>query len=163
MIFKKKDKDGLFRSIFAAYFILLLHVVLLAGIGITIILFNGVYHYLPWIMGAIGLLVLSMAWIFYRQLNKRSSNLKEMLSMPQFNNRTVEVKLLGGLATFKLDANQDHPGQLEHRASSDPDMPLIGRSSNEIERKILELTSLYDKNLITEDEFKKAKQSILQG
>jgi len=37
MKFKNKDKDGLFRSIFTAYFILLLHVFLLAGTGVTII------------------------------------------------------------------------------------------------------------------------------
>ena len=82
MIFK--DKDGLFKNIFIAYLILLAHVVLLAGIGVTIVLFKGVYHYLPWIMGSIGISVLAIAWIFYRRMSQRSSEIKDILSMPEF-------------------------------------------------------------------------------
>ncbi|MCP3876007.1 MAG: SHOCT domain-containing protein [Desulfobacteraceae bacterium] len=163
MNFKDKDKDGLFRSIFIAYFILLLHVVLLAGIGLTIILFNGVYHYLPWIMGCIGILVLSIAWVFYKRIRKHSSEIKDVLSMPQFQDKNVEVRLLGGLASFKISANKNHQIRIGRHASSHSNSPLIENSSNETEQKILELAALFEKDLITKDEFIKAKQNILQG
>jgi hypothetical protein len=163
MNFKNRDKDGLFKNIFIAYFILLLHVLLLAGIGVSVILFKGVYHYLPWIMGGIGILVLTIAWIFYRRMNSSSSDIKEILTMPEFRDRTVEVKLLGGLASFKISANKNHQMEIGHNLSSHSDNVLIEDKIRQTENKILELTALFEKELITKEEFKKAKQNILQG
>ena len=40
MNFLKNDKDGLFKSIFTAYAILLLHLLLLAGAGVAVVLFK---------------------------------------------------------------------------------------------------------------------------
>jgi hypothetical protein len=163
MNFKKKDKEGLFKNIFIAYFILLLHVLLLAGIGVSVILFRGVYHYLPWIMGGIGILVLSIAWIFYRRMNTSSSDIKEILTMPEFRNRTVEMKFLGGLASVKISANENHQIRIGHNLSSHSGHALIEDQIRQTENKILELTALFEKDLITKEEFKKAKQNILQG
>ncbi|MCW8801016.1 MAG: SHOCT domain-containing protein, partial [Desulfobacter sp.] len=98
MSIRKKDKDGLFKNIFAAYFILLLHVFLLAGIGLTVILFKGIYHYLPWIMGGIAIMVLAIAWLIYHRVRATSSSLSEVLGLPEFQDRAVEIRLLGGLA-----------------------------------------------------------------
>jgi hypothetical protein len=47
------EKEGLFRSLFTAHIIVLLHILILAGIGLTVVLFRGVYLYLPWIMGGL--------------------------------------------------------------------------------------------------------------
>ncbi len=105
---KTKDKDGIFKSLFAAYFVILLHVFLLAGTGITVILFRGVYHYLPWIMGGIAVLVLALFWVFYTKMKKSSRDLKDILSFPEFRGRAVEVKLLGGLATFSIGESRDN-------------------------------------------------------
>ncbi len=163
MIFKKRDKEGLFRNIFIAYFILLLHVLLLAGIGVSVILFRGVYHYLPWIMGGIGILVLSIAWIFYRRMNTNSADIKDILAMPEFRGRTVEMKLLGGLASFKIKSNENQQMRLGHNMASYSDNALIEDKIRQTEHKILELTALFEKELITKEEFKKAKQNILQG
>ncbi len=164
MKFKEmKEKDGLFKSIFIAYFILLLHVFLLAAIGVTVVLFKGVYNYLPWIMGGLGILVLSIAWIFYRRMKSSSSDIKSVLAMPEFKDRTVEVKLMGGLASFKFNAAQNHQAQIEHQSQSDTQNLLIGNDVHHIEQKIIKLTTLFEKDLISKDEFIKAKQNILQG
>lgn len=163
MNFKKKDKDGLFRSIFTAYFILLLHVFLLAGTGVTIVLFKGVYHYLPWIMAGLGLMVLLIAWIFYRRMKHSTSDIKSVLAMPEFQDRTVEVKLLGGLASFKIDAAPEHRTAVEHHPKKESEKFLIGHGMNKSEHRILELTALFEKDLITKEEFEKAKLNILQG
>jgi len=163
MNFKNNDKDGLFKSIFTAYFILLLHVFLLAGAGVTVVLFRGVYHYLPWIMGCIGILVLTIAWIFYRRMRKNTTDIKDLLLMPEFQNRTVEVKFLGGLASFKISSDENRQIRIGHHHSSQSDPLLIGNDISQTEQKILRLTALFEKDLITREEFETAKQNIIQG
>lgn len=163
MNFKNKDKDGLFKSIFTAYFILLLHVLLLAGTGVTVILFRGVYHYLPWIMGGIAVLVLILALTFYRRMSKSTSDIKDILAMPEFRDRTVEVKFLGGLASFKIGAKENPQMRIDHHPSSQTDRLLLENDISRTEQKILKLNALFEKNLITKEEFDKAKQEFIQG
>jgi len=163
MIFKNKDRDGLFKNIFIAYFILLAHVILLAGIGVTVVLFKGVYHYLPWIMGSIGILVLTIAWIFYRRMSQHSSEIKDILSMPEFRDRTVEVRLLGGVASFKITAKENQQMLIDHHPSTLSNRLLIESDINKIEQEIFRLTALFKKDLITQEEFDKARQTIIQG
>lgn len=164
MNLRKKDKEGLFKSIFTAYFILLLHVFLLAGVGLTVVLFKGVYHYLPWIMGGLAILVLSIAWIFYRRMRESSSSIKDVLSTPEFQDRAVEIRLLGGLASFKVKARDNTSPLLEDPAQAAyPNAHLIESSVDRAERKMLELNTLYEKNLITREEFDSARQNIIQG
>ena len=160
----KADKEGLFKSIFTAYFILLLHVFLLAGVGLSVVLFKGVYHYLPYIMAGLAILVLSVAWIIYRRMRENSTDLREILSTPEFQDRTVEVKLLGGLASFKIKAKENSNLLLDHTsASPNSGTQLLEDSVDKAERKIIELNTLYDRELITKEEFETARQNIIQG
>ena len=165
MNIRKTDKEGLFKSIFTAYFILLLHVFLLAGVGLSVVLFKGVYHYLPYIMAGLAILVLSIAWVVYRRMRDNSTQIRDLLSTPQFQDRTVEVKLLGGLASFKIKANKNNNLLLDH--SSGHPYHLIENSVNnsveKAEHKMLELNTLYEKELITKKEFQNARQNIIQG
>ncbi len=159
----KADKEGLFKSIFTAYFILLLHVFLLAGVGLSVVLFKGVYHYLPYIMGGLAILVLSVAWIIYRRMRENSTDLRTVLSAPEFQDRTVEVKLLGGLASFKIKAKANNGLLLDHASPSYSDTHLIENSADKAGRKMLELNTLYARELITKEEFETARQNIIQG
>lgn len=168
MSIRNKDKEGLFKNIFVAYFILLLHVFLLAGIGLTVVLFKGVYHYLPWIMAGIAVLVLSIAYLIFRRMRDTSSSLREVLGAPEFQDRAVEVRLLGGLASFEIKAKTpttalltDHAGGLDHHAY--PQARLIEDAVAKAERKMLELNTLYEKDLISREEFEAARQTIIQG
>lgn len=168
MTIRNKDKEGLFKNIFVAYFILLLHVFLVAGIGLTVVLFKGVYHYLPWIMGGIAILVLSIAWIIYRRMRDTSSSLSEVLGTPEFQDRAVEVRLLGGLASFEIKAKDPSTALLTHHAASLEGQGyhqtgLIEDSAAKAERKMLELNALFEKDLITREEFETARQTIIQG
>jgi hypothetical protein len=159
----KKDKDGLFRSIFIAYLILILHVLLLAGVGLTVVLFKGVYLYLPWIMATIGLLVLSLAWFFYRKIKYRSMDIKSVLEMPQFQGKNVEIKLLGGLASFKIKSDNSQKQLTQTPGSNQDSQLLLEQDIDRTEEKLLKLNALYEKELITKAEFDKAKQDIIQG
>lgn len=156
-------KEGIFKSIFTAYMILLLHVALLAGVGVSVILFRGLYQYLPWIVAAITILVLAMAWMVYRKMRADSAQLKDIVGLPEFRDRDVEVRLMGGLLSFKMSAPRERPAMESlpyHRADS---ARRIAHTVNDTERRILELTALYEKNLITREDFENAKLTILQG
>ena len=165
MNIRKKDKEGLFKNIFIAYFILLLHVFLLAGVGLSVVLFKGVYHYLPWIMAGLAILVLSIAWIIYRRMRDTSSSLSEVLGAPEFQDRAVEVRLLGGMASFEIKAKQQTtpqlPGHIDGEEYTNP--KLIEDTVARTERKMLQLETLYQKDLISREEFEDARQKIIQG
>ncbi len=113
MKLKTHDQEGLFKNIFTAYFILLLHVFLLAGIGITVVLFKGVYHYLPWILGGFAILVLCVAWMIYRQMRASASQIRDILSVPEFRNRNLEISVMGGMAKVKISAETSPDRLLE--------------------------------------------------
>ena len=158
----KKDKQTVLKSIFTAYFILLLHVVLLAGVGLSVLLFKGFYHYLPWIVGGSSILVLMIAWAIYRKIAANSGQIRDILSYPEFKNRTIEIKLLGGLASFTVKDKKQTPllsvqdNDLDHNN-------LLESSIGKTERKMAELIALYEKKLITKDDFESAKQKIIHG
>lgn len=159
----KKEKEGLFRSIFIAHIILLLQILLLAVAGVTILLFKGVYHYLPWIMGGLGILILLTAWFFYREMRSKSSDLAQVLSMPQFQDREVEVKLIGGLASFKMGAPKDNPALPHTTGAGGTSRALLAEPEKTTEEKLVALISLHEKNLITKEEFETAKKELIHG
>ena len=164
MISKNSNDSGLPRGIYIASIILLLHVVLLTVIGSIIILFKGMYQFLPWIMGGLGILITSTVWILYQRMKKNSSDIKDILSMPQFQNREVEVKFLGGMASFKIAPETNQQTLIEHHALNNSNTPMIENDLNKKEEKIFRMKELFKKEDIMDKEaFEKAKQDILQG
>jgi hypothetical protein len=167
---KKPDDDGIFRSLSILFGILMAHVVVLFGVGLLIIFFHGIINYMLWlILGGFGLLAL-FVYLIYRRTRRSQLNLMEVLSQPVFQGRTVELNVLGKIATLKLgqpellpssrtqtpllegpDAARDH---FEAPVASRPALPGIGELS--------ELARLYEKELITADEFAQAKAHLFR-
>jgi predicted membrane metal-binding protein len=155
-----KNSDGLFKSIFLAHLILFLHLLLFAALGILVVFLSGVMQHMLWILlGGMAVVVLS-GYLFYRRLRKEGKTLGEILRSPIFEGRSVEVSLLGGMATLKLDKPRD--------ASDNKAIEDIHRSPLQLEdpqsariRDINALAQLLEKELITPDEFDKAKQQLL--
>lgn len=150
-----KENNGVIKSVFIAYFILLLHILLLAGLGVLIIFFKGIVNYMLWIfLAGTGIIIFS-AYQFYRKMKKEGKTLKEMMNSPLFRGREVEISLLGGLASLKvgkprnlfLENYQGDVKQLE-----DPDTMRL----NELN----ELVRLFENNLITLEEYNQAKKQI---
>jgi preprotein translocase subunit YajC len=162
MTLKNTDKEGLFKNIFIGYLIVLLHVLLLAGIGLSVVFIKGVFTYLPWIMGGTVVLVLVIAWLFYRRMQKGSSQIKDMLSNAQMQDRNIEVSLLGGLAAFKINA-KENTGLLPDSPGNQKNTRLIETEADRAERRMHQLDDLYEKDLITKEEFENARQTIIQG
>ena len=80
-----------------------------------------------------------------------------------FEGRSIEVSLLGGMATLKLGKTQDPP-LLGHDTSID--IPRLEDSDTIGNREVTELTELarlLEKDLITVEEFNKAKRQLLNG
>ena len=142
------------------YSILLLHVSVIALLGVLVLFFRGIVNYMLWIFlfGSGGITV--SAYLFYRRLKREGKSLREMLNTPVFNGRPVEVSVLGGLASFRLGGRpgfpmlgSDYPGpnhQLE-----DPDAVRL--------RELVELGRMFEHNLITFEEFNQAKKKLLEA
>jgi hypothetical protein len=166
MKLNKTDKEGVFKNIFIAYFILLFHVVLLAGIAVFVVLIKGFFEYLPWIMAGAGLLVALCVWLVIRQMRKNSAQIQDILSNEQLNHRNVEISFMGGLASFKVQSNAEDTRRVLTYPEPDnlsPDTRLIETDTDKAERKMNQLNALYEKDLITKEEFDQARQSIIQG
>ena len=163
MFEKKKEDDGLVRSVLLAYCILALHVLLIAGVAILVLFFRGVVNYMLWIfLGGVVLIGLS-AFYFIRRMRAEGRSLSEMLRNPMFNGRSVEVSLLGGMATVKLGQSSRQPA-IENDAAMDiPRLEDLDASRSRDVSELAELARMLEKDLITVDEFNKAKQHLLNG
>jgi hypothetical protein len=152
------NSEGLFKSIFLAHMILFLHVFLFGTLGLLVVFLSGVMQYMLWVLlGGMGLVGLS-AYLFYRRLHKEGKTLAETLRSPIFQGRAVEVSLLGGMATLKLaKPHSADARQIDNQKSAlqleDPEAVRI--------REFNTLAQLLEKELITPDEFSKAKQRLL--
>lgn len=160
MVFKKKKAgDGVFKSILVAYAILFLHVLLIAGLGMLVLFFRGIVQYMIWIFLGGTALVLGSAYYFYRRMKAEGKSLHEMLKSPVLNGRAVEVSFLGGIASVKLGrppgrtALEDHSTP-EYRQLDDPGAARV--------KELNELARLLHKNLITVDEYNRAKQQLFK-
>lgn len=157
----KKEKDeGHLKSILMAYFILVLHVVLIAGLVLLVIFFRGIINYMIWIFIGGTAAILASAYHFYKRMKREGKTLREMLNSQRFAGRTVEVNLLGGLASLKISGSND-PAALDTTASGqfkqieDPDVIR--------NRDFYELVRLLENDLITLDEYNKFKEQILKS
>jgi predicted membrane metal-binding protein len=163
MVWKKKEGDGLFKGVLLAYFILALHVLLIAGVAVLVLFFRGVVNYMLWIfLGGIALIGWAVFY-FFRRMRAEGRSLREMLKNPIFSGRSVEVSILGGMATLKLGRPSRMPA-IDHEAAGDiprlegPEIPRRREVS-----ELAELARLLEKDLITVEEFNKAKQNLLNG
>lgn len=164
MFAKKKEGDGLIKSVMLAYFILALHVLLIAGMAILVLFFRGVVNYMLWIfLGGMALVGFSLLY-FFRRMRAEGRSLREMLRNPIFSGRSVEVSLLGGMATVKLGQPSPRLPAIGHDA--DVDIPRLEdpeASYNREVSELAELARLLEKDLITVDEFNRAKRRLLNG
>ncbi|MBW1940604.1 MAG: SHOCT domain-containing protein [Deltaproteobacteria bacterium] len=157
---KKKEQNGVLKSVFVAYFILVLHVVLLVGIGLMVIFFRGIVNYIAWIFAGGSIFIIIAGYLFYRRMKKEKKSLKEMLALPQFQGRSVEVSLLGGFASLKLGKPESVPLIEDNSFANlhqleDPAVIRI--------KELGELSRLLEKGLITLDEYNKAKQELFNS
>lgn len=156
---KLKEGFNVTKGVFLAYCILILHVLLIAGLGILVIFFRGMVSYMTWIfIGGTTVLLLS-AYYFYRKMKAQGKTIRDILNSPSFSGRSVEVSLLGGLASLKVGRPDTLPALSTRVAETTLQIedPETLRT-----RELTELARLYEKELITQDEYTIAKRQLLK-
>jgi hypothetical protein len=154
------EKIGLVKSVLLAYMILALHVLLIAGLGLMVLFFRGFVHYMLWIFLAGAALIGYSGYRFWRRMKTEGKTLAEMLGSPVFRGRSVEVSLLGGIASIKLGRPEgsrllsDEDVGPAPRRLEDPDTARI--------RELSELARLLERDLITRQEYDTAKERLLR-
>lgn len=153
----RENSDGVMKGVFIAYFILLFHVALLGLVGMVVLFFTGILNYLPWILLGGGVMIAGTGYMAVRYFRKKSSSLVHVLGMPEFRGKNIEVNVMGGLASFKIQDSLADSRQLE---SSDPSRLLTHADSGKRE-KLESLAEMRENQIITPEEFERAKQRLL--
>lgn len=155
-----KESNGLLKSIFAAHLILVLHILLIAGLGCLILFFRGIVQYMLWIMIIGSLLIFLSAYLLRRKMIREGRQLRDMLSLPAFAGRTIEVSILGGMASLRLEnSNPSETGQIQ----SLPNQTHLIDSESAKLRELTELADLLSKDLITLDEYNQFKTKLIDS
>ncbi len=158
---QKKNEDSLFKGVMIAYFIVALHVILIAVVGLLVIFFQGIIDYFLWIFLGGSAFIIASACLFYRRIKKEGMTLRETLNSPIFHGRTVEISLLGGLASVKVGGESGDALALGNNSSTQY-LQLEDSASVRL-RELTEVANLLEKNLITLDEYNKFKQQIMKS
>jgi hypothetical protein len=151
-------KNGIFKGIMMSHVVLVLHLLLFAGIGLVVTFMAGVMQYMIWIFLAGMLAVALSAYLIYRRLRREGKSIADALRSPMFRGHSVEVSLLGGFATMRLESGK--PDSAIETSGPTP-MQLEDPETSRI-REINSLAQLLEKKMITPDEFDLAKRRLLR-
>jgi hypothetical protein len=156
-LIKNKEGNGLFKSVLMAYLIVILHILLFAGLALLVLFFRGIVNYTIWIfIGGLVIIIVSLFY-FYRRIKAGGKILKDTLNSPEFRDRPVEVSFLGGVASVRFG----RPGAVPALGGGFAQPPPQLEAPEKIRvRELTELARLLEKNLITLEEYNKAKEQI---
>ncbi len=130
---KENEFPGLFRGVMLAHLILLLHVLLLAVVGILVIFFRGLITYMPLILISGLLLLAAGAYALFRWMKARGKRIRDILNSPALSGKSFEIKLLGGVASIKVDSRGDERALPAIHPASHPPLQLDQKSARVIE------------------------------
>lgn len=150
--------EGLFKSVVAVHFILLLHVLLVAGLGLLVLFFRGVVNYMAWIFLGGCLAIAASGYYIYRRMKSEGISLREFLQTPLVAGKTVEVSLLGGFASFRIDGKNSLPSLDGNRPESHC---RLEDSAAVQTRELAELSRLLERELITPEEYATLKERLI--
>ena len=162
MATKNKDQgENLFKAVLMTHIILFLHLLIIAGLVLMVIFFRGVTQHMLWIfLGATGLLLLS-GLIFYRYIKSKGKKVfHDIENSSLFKGRSFEISFLRGLASLKFGQPDDQ--KVLKNPSSEANLQLEDPETVRI-RDLTELARMYEKDLITSEEYNRAKNQILKS
>ncbi|MCB9495037.1 MAG: hypothetical protein H6681_06300 [Desulfobacteraceae bacterium] len=150
--------EGVVKSIFIAYSILLFHLIILAVLGLMVLFFRGVVNYMTWIFLGGLVLVAASGYYFIRKIKKEQNTIREILMLPEFAGKDIEIRLLGGAASFKVGSH-----------STDSDVKIQPQNQyiqlqNPVKSRIdnlSELSRLYENQMISKKEYEDLKKDLL--
>jgi len=104
---KEKNGPGLLGGVMLAYFIVLLHVLLIAVLGVLIIFFRGIVAYMPLILLSGLAVVCASAYYLFKHFKSQGKGLRDALNSPLFRGKSIEIDLLGGVASIRINSQND--------------------------------------------------------
>ncbi len=148
----------LLKGVLLAHLIIGLHLVVITLLGLLVIFFGGLARYWAWILvgglAAGGLL----AALVVRRIRAGSRQMaRELRGTPVVAGGTMEISFLGGLASVTF--SRPNAGSTLPPSAGPP--PLLENTEAQRIRELAQLAQMVEKNLITADEFKRAKAAIL--
>jgi hypothetical protein len=157
----KNKGENLFKAVIMTHLILFLHLLIIAGLVLMVIFLGDVTQYVLWVfLGATGLFMLSGFFIYRRIKSKGKKMFHDIENSSLFQGRSFEVSFLRGLASLKF-GQPDGPKAIEN-PSSEKEFQLEDPETVRI-RELTELARMYERNLITSEEYNRAKNQILKS
>jgi hypothetical protein len=162
MVNKNKNQgENLFKAVIMAHIILFLHLLIIVGLVLMVIFFRSITRHMLWVfLGATGLFMLSGLFIYWRIKSKGKKMFHDIENSSLFQGRSFEVSFLRGLASLKFGQPDDQ--KAIEISSSGAKFQLEDPETVRI-RELTELAKMYEKNLITSEEYNKAKHQILKS
>lgn len=148
----------LFKGVLLAHLIIGLHVVVIGLIGLLVIFFGGVARY--WVLvlaGGAAAGGLFAYWVYRRMKAASRQMARDIRGVPIMAGQSMEISFLGGLASVTF--SRPTTGPALPPAAGPP--PLLEDTETQRIRELAQLAQMVEKNLITADEFKRAKATIL--
>lgn len=143
-----------------AFVVLGLHVLLLLGVGAAVVLIKGIYD-LRWALFALAAALITLsAYVFYQRFKTDRQQVARMMRDPALAGRSVEISLLGGMASVKVGDSPQEVMQIGQADSS----RLLGAPQQQPLIQIDELSRLkqmLDEGLLEMDEFRQLKKEVL--
>lgn len=159
MIKSKNDISALVGSLCIASSILLFHVLLLAALGLLVFFFSGFINYVFWIFLGGCALIGGVLYAFFRYMKKDGGRaFYNVLSMPELKGKNVEIRLLGGLASVKIDGESNIAGRAE---LPPPALHQIEDPWSIRLKELMALSRMLEKDMITAEEYHHAKKLLL--
>jgi hypothetical protein len=156
---RNKD-ESLFKAVLITHFILFLHVLIIGGLVLMVIFFRGITRNTLWIFLGAAVFFMLSAFIIFRLIKSKGKKvLRDIENSSLYRERGVEVSFLKGLVSLKL-GQSDGLKAIEN-GSLGPKLQLEDPETVRI-RDLAELARMYEKNLITFEEYNKTKNQILK-
>lgn len=162
MVKKNKNKgENLFGAVLMVHLILFLHLLIIAGIVLMVIFFRGITQYTLWIfLGATVLFILSAIIIIRRIRSRGKKVLRDIEESSLYQGRDFEVSFLSGLVSLKFG----RPDGLKAIENKSPGVNLQLEDPETMRiRDLAELARMYEKDLITFEEYSQTKNQILKS
>lgn len=154
-----EQNKSVFNGVILGYSVLVLHVLLMLGLGVTVILIKGIYDF-RWLIFIAGIaLIGGSGYYFYRYFREHKQRISDLMSDPAFNDRSLEISLMGGMATLKLGHKDDSIRLIE--ADSDTPVKQLEAPKSVQIKELSELSRMLDEELITREEFLSLKKEII--
>lgn len=154
----QQSEHTIYKNILAAFLILSVHVMLVGGIGVVILFFYGIVNHLIWVLLGISCISGGGIWL-YKRLKSDVQAIRDIAG-ESLKGKTIEASFLGGVANFKISDSRT-TGNIRRVASGQP-RQLTAPARDSI-ASLADLARLYEKNLISQDEYIRAKKKILKN